>query len=141
LARKKIPVNVMVAPVIPALNEAEIPSILKAVACAGAVSAAFVLLRLPYANKDLFENWLENHFPDRKKKVLNRIRAMRGGKLNDARFGHRMRGQGIFAEQLQRLFDVSRRKYSLNQGRVELTTEFFRDPRERKQYTFFEEIR
>jgi DNA repair photolyase len=141
LVRKKIPINVMVAPIIPALNDQEIPSILKAVADAGAVSAAFVLLRLPYANKDLFENWLENYFPDRKEKILNRIRAMRGGKLYDARFGHRMRGEGVFAEQIQRLFDVSRRKYGLNQKRIALSTEFFRNRLDRQQYTFFEDFR
>ena len=128
LSRAGIPVNVMVAPVIPAITDHEIPAILQAVADAGAVSAAFVPLRLPWAVKDLFANWLERHFPDRKEKVLNRIRDMRGGRLNDPSFGSRMRGEGVFAEQVGQMFEVASRKAGLPRRKVELSTAAFRRP-------------
>jgi DNA repair photolyase len=137
LSRKNIPVNVMVAPIIPALNDQEIPAILKTVAEAGALSAAYVCLRLPYANKDLFENWLDNHFPDRKIKILNRIRSMRGGKLYDAQWGRRMRGEGVFAEQINQFFKVNCRRCGLNEKRFNLSIDFFQNPHNQKQYTLF----
>src|SRR5271154_6586514 len=90
LSAAGIPTGVMVAPIIPGLTEHEIPSILKAAAQAGARSAGYTVVRLPLAVAGLFENWLEQHFPDRKDKVLDRIRATKGGKLNDSRFGVRM---------------------------------------------------
>jgi hypothetical protein len=86
------------------------PAILKAAREAGATAAGFTVVRLPYANAPLFEKWLETHFPDRKDKVLNRIKAMRGGKMYDAQWGKRMRGEGIFADQIAAMFDVARRK-------------------------------
>jgi len=128
LSAAGVPVNVMIAPVIPAITDEEIPAIVKAVAEAGAVSAAFVPLRLPWAVAPLFENWLERHFPDRKEKVLNRIREMRGGKLNDPNFGSRMRGQGIFAGQIEKIFDVACRRAGLPKRQVELSTAAFRVP-------------
>jgi DNA repair photolyase len=85
-------------------------------------------VRLPLAVAGLFENWLERHMPDRKDKVLNHIRSMRCGKLNDARFGHRMSGEGIFAEQIGQIFDVACRRAGLNKGHIELTTDEFRVP-------------
>ena len=103
-------VNVLVAPCIPGLTDHEMPSIIQAARAAGAKSAGYVPLRLPYAVAPLFEEWLGRHFPDRKEKVLNRIRAMRGGKLNDPNFGSRMRGEGIFAEQMKQMFTVACRK-------------------------------
>jgi DNA repair photolyase len=123
-----IPVGVLVAPVIPALNDHELPSLLAAAAKAGAKHAGFVALRLPYAVAPLFEDWLTRHFPERKEKVLNRIRAMRGGKLNDPNFGSRMEGQGIFADQIAQMFAVACRKAGLNQGRMNLSTASFRVP-------------
>ena len=99
LAAAGIPVTVMVAPVIPGLTDHEMPRILAAAAAAGASSAGYVPLRLPGAVAGLFDGWLAAHFPDRRDKVLNRIRAMRGGRLNDPRFGNRMRGDGVFADQ------------------------------------------
>lgn len=137
LSKRGIPVNVMVAPIIPALTDEEIPHILKTVASAGALSAAFTIVRLPYANKDLFIRWLESHFPERKEKILNRIRSMRGGKLYDATFGKRMRAEGFFAEQIKQLFEVICRKYGLNQKRWSLSTAFFQNPNEQKQYMLF----
>ena len=88
------------APVIPGLTDHELPSIIAAAVQAGAKAAGYVTLRLPHGVGPLFEQWLSQHFPDRKDKVLHRIRAIRGGKLNDPRFSSRMRGEGIFAEQI-----------------------------------------
>lgn len=128
LVEAGIPVGVMVAPIIPGLTDHEMPSILKAVASAGASIAGYVPLRLPYILDELFEGWLEQHFPDRKSKVLNRIREIRGGKLNDANFGTRMQGQGVYAEQLRSMFDLYSRKEGLNQKRLSLTSEHFLRP-------------
>src|SRR5205085_7522071 len=86
-AEAGVPVGVLVAPVIPGLNDHEIPAILSAAVAAGAAFAGYVTLRLPHAVAPLFEEWLGHHFPDRKDKVLGRIRDLRGGRLNDARFG------------------------------------------------------
>ena len=123
-----VPVNVMIAPVIPAITDHEMPHIVQAAAEAGAVSAAFVPVRLPWAVAPLFEHWVARHFPDRKEKVLNRIREMRGGKLNDPNFGSRMRGQGIFAGQMEKIFDVACRRAGLPKRHVELSTASFRVP-------------
>ncbi|MEN8181001.1 MAG: radical SAM protein, partial [Myxococcota bacterium] len=128
LARAGIPVNVNVAPVIPGLNDHEIPEILAAAAAAGAGSAAWLLLRLPHGVAPLFSAWLERHYPERRDKVLNRIRAVRGGGLNDARFRKRMRGEGFFAEQVSTLFDLSRRRAGLARRGPELSTRAFRRP-------------
>ena len=94
MAKAGVPVGVLVAPMIPGLNDHEMPAILTAAKQAGARFAGYVSLRLPHALKDLFEQWLERHFPEKKAKVLSRVRDMRGGKLNDSRFGSRMRGEG-----------------------------------------------
>ncbi|OGX31902.1 MAG: radical SAM protein [Omnitrophica WOR_2 bacterium RIFCSPHIGHO2_01_FULL_48_9] len=136
LTQAGIPVNVMLAPIIPGLNEHEIPALLKKCVAAGAQSAAYVVVRLPYAVKDLFAQWLGQHYPDRKEKVLNRIRALRGGKLNDPRFGERMGGQGIFAEQIDALFQAGCKKIGFNPRWPHLSTEAFRNPYQ-KQLTFF----
>src|SRR5262245_23028752 len=103
-----VPVSVLVAPIIPGLNDHEIPSILKAAAEAGAGNAGYVALRLPYAVKELFAQWLEQHRPLAKDKILNTIRSMRGGKLNDSRFKVRMKGEGVTAERIERLFNISK---------------------------------
>jgi DNA repair photolyase len=126
LSEAKIPVSVNVAPVIPGLTDHEIPAILKAAREAGAIFAGFTVVRLPYANAPLFEKWLETHFPDRKDKVLNRIKAMRGGKMYDAHWGKRMRGEGIFADQISAMFDVAYRKAGFKDEGRELSTASFR---------------
>jgi DNA repair photolyase len=126
LAKAGVPVSVNVAPVVPGITDHEMPAILKAARDAGAVHAGFVVLRLPWAVAPLFERWLEEHFPDRKEKVLNRIRDLRGGKLYDAQWGKRGRGEGIFAEQIKALFDVTVRKLGLNEDDRDLSTEHFR---------------
>jgi DNA repair photolyase len=118
----------MVAPVIPALTDHEMPAIIAAAAEAGARTAGYVPLRLPFGLSDLFEDWLARHFPDRKEKVLNRIRSLRGGKLNDPNFGTRMQGEGVFAEQISQMFEIACRKHRLNHHRIELSTGRFRVP-------------
>ncbi len=128
LSAAGVPVNVMVAPVIPGLTDHEMPSILKSAAEAGARSAGYVVLRLPYAVKDLFAQWLETHFPNRKDSVLNRIRALRGGELNSAEFGSRMSGEGLFAEQIARTFEVASRNFNLPRRGPELSVAAFRRP-------------
>ena len=126
LSKAGVPVGVMVAPTIPGITDHEMPKILAAAKEAGARWAGFVVLRLPWAVAPLFERWLEEHFPDRKEKVLNRMRDLRGGKLYDAQWGVRGRGTGIFADQIEALFDVTCRKLGLNEKREELSTEHFR---------------
>jgi len=128
LAEAKIPVSVNVAPIIPGLTDHEMPAILKAAHEAGAISAGFTIVRLPYANAPLFEKWLETHFTDRKEKVLNRIKAMRSGKMYDAQWGKRMRGECIFAEQIAQMFEVAKRKAGFKNERGELSAEHFRRP-------------
>jgi DNA repair photolyase len=136
LAAAGIPVGVMVAPVVPALTDHEMPKILEAAAAAGATSAGYVVLRLPGAVAGLFEEWLARHFPERKEKVLNRVRSLRGGQLNDPRFGHRMRGEGLYAEQIKTTFETFERRYGLDRPRPELSTAAFRRP-ERQQLALF----
>lgn len=126
LAQRRIPCGVLVAPIIPGLNDHEIPAILKAAAEAGAGFASFIPLRLPGAVAGLFEDWLERHLPDRRRKILNRIRSTRGGKLNDPNFGSRMQGKGVFADQIRSLFEASRRRYGLEPSGPELSTKAFR---------------
>ncbi len=125
LAKAGIPVGINIAPVIPGLTDHEIPAILKACAEAGAQSAGFVPLRLPYSVKDLFAAWLEQHFPDRKNKVLGAILDIRDGKLNDSDFGSRMRGEGARADQMANSFKLFRKKYGLDKGHNELDASLF----------------
>ncbi len=126
LSRAGVPVGVFVAPVIPGLTDHEMPNLIAAAADAGALSASFVPLRLPFGVGPLFEAWLERHFPDRKEKVLGRVRDLRGGRLNDPRFNVRMRGQGIWAEQMRRMFHVACRRAGLPRREVELSAAAFR---------------
>jgi len=128
LRAAKIPVGVMVAPVIPGINDHEIPAIVAACAKAGAQFAGHVLLRLPWAVAPLFEHWLDEHFPGRKTKVLERVRATRGGeKLYDSRWRKRQTGEGIFAEQIQNMFEVSCRRAGFGE-RPKLSTAAFGRP-------------
>ncbi len=125
-----VPVGVMVAPIIPGLNDHEMPGILAACAEAGAQWAGYTIMRLPFAVAPLFERWLDEHFPERKEKILSRIRSIRGGdRLNDAGWGSRIKGEGIFAEQIGTLFQISCRKVGIG-PRLELSTEHFRRTRE-----------
>ena len=126
-----IPVGVMVAPIIPGLTDHEVPAIVDACAKAGAQFAGYTVVRLPWAIAPLFEHWLEEHFPDRKEKVLGRIRDIRGGngRLNDSKFGSRMVGEGIFAEQIGNMFEVACRRAGFGE-RPKLSTAAFRRPTE-----------
>ena len=127
LAEAGIPVGVLTAPIIPGLNDHELPTLLSAAAEAGANFAGYTPVRLPYAVAPLFEDWLEQHFPDRKGKVLSHIREMRGGRLNDPDFGSRMRGTGTYADHIARLFEVSCRRAGLkNERRPAPSTAAFR---------------
>jgi DNA repair photolyase len=127
LSEAGIPVGVMTAPVIPGLNDHELPALLSAAADAGTAFAACVPVRLPHAVRPLFEDWLSRHFPDRKEKVIGRIRSMRGGRLNDPQFGSRMRGEGLFADHIAQLFSISCRRAGIQKGRFPmLSTAAFR---------------
>jgi DNA repair photolyase len=128
LAKASIPVGVLVAPVIPGLTDHEMPGILAASGNAGALTAGYVPLRLPFGLAPLFEEWLALHAPLQKDRVLNRVREIRGGKLNDPNFGSRLHGQGPYACHLARLFEVACRKAGLNASRPKLSTEAFRRP-------------
>lgn len=128
LRQAGIPVGVIIAPVIPALNDYEIPKLLEAAVAAGAQFCGWTMLRLPLGVADLFADWLQRHFPERKEKVLSRIREVRGGRLNDSRFGSRMRGQGVIAETIRRLFQMHRDRLGLSAGMPALSTAAFRRP-------------
>ena len=121
-----VPVNAMIAPIVPGLTDDEIPALVEAVAQAGAESAV-MMVRLPYGVKDLFEQWLEQHFPLRKQKVLNKIRAMRGGKLNEGEFFKRKQPQGEYVESMEKLFALHAKKHGLDRREhTPLTTAHFR---------------
>lgn len=128
LAMAGVRVGVNVAPVISGLTDHEMPNILEACREAGAEFANFTVVRLPYSVKDLFQEWITEHFPDRKNKILNRIKSMRGGKLNNPDFGTRMRGEGEFAEIIKSVFDQYCKKFGFNQERKGLTTKHFFKP-------------
>jgi DNA repair photolyase len=129
LAAGGIPTGVMFAPVIPAINDHELEDVLAAAAGAGARSAGYLLLRLPGEVRDLFYEWLQTHYPARANRVRNRIRELRGGRDNDPRFGHRMRGQGPWASLLRRRFEEACRRNGLESGRGSpLATANFRPP-------------
>ncbi len=123
-----IPVGVMVAPIIPGLTDHEMPAILEACADAGAKFAGYVMLRLPHSVKDIFGQWLDDHAPGKKARVLDRIKALRGGELNVSEWGKRMKGEGIFADQVRDLFQITTRRLGLNQERCSLSTAHFRRP-------------
>lgn len=131
LADAGVPVGVMVAPVIPAITDHEMESILEAAAGSGATTAGYVLLRLPYELKDLFREWLAEHYPDRAGHVMSLIQQARGGRDNDPNFGSRMRGTGPYAQLLRSRFHLATRKLGLNDARTrhELDATLFRPPR------------
>jgi DNA repair photolyase len=104
----------MLAPVIPALTDHELESLLEAAVSSGARRAAFLMLRLPFEVAGLFEDWLREHYPDRADKVLNLIRGMRSGRLNDPRFGHRMQAEGAYAATVAARFAVASRRLGLD---------------------------
>ena len=127
----------MIAPIIPGLTDHEIPALLKAAAQAGAQFAGHTIVRLPYGVSERFSQWLEEHYPERKNKVLNRIRSLRQGKLNDARWKTRMRGEGVFAESIHALFATISRKAGLDKPFPPLSTAAFRRPGQARQLALF----
>ncbi len=128
LAAAHVPVAVMIGPVIPGLNDEEIPRILAAAKEAGAWSASWVLLRLAAPLDAIFERWLEEHFPEKKSRVLSRIRDTRGGAINDSRWAIRQRGQGAYADQIKVLFAAAARKHGLDRALPPIRTDAFRRP-------------
>jgi DNA repair photolyase len=123
-----IPVGYLQAPMIPGLTDSEAPAIAQAAAQAGAKFCGYVALRLPFAVKLLFEEWLEQHYPEKKEKILNRIRSIRSGKLNDPNFKSRMRGEGIFAEQMSELFRLAQKRAGIYERWPKFSTDHFRRP-------------
>ncbi|MBN8998392.1 MAG: PA0069 family radical SAM protein, partial [Rhizobiales bacterium] len=128
LADAGIPVGVLTAPVIPALNDAEIERILEAATAAGATEAGYVLLRLPLEVNDIFKEWLLRHYPDRYRHVVSVLRSMRGGKDYDSDFGKRQKGEGPYAWQIGRRFEIATRKLGLNRRHLRLRTDLFAPP-------------
>ncbi len=126
LRKAGVPIGIFVAPVIPAVNDHEIERILEAAAQAGAQTAGYALVRLPYEVKTLFREWLDAHMPDRAEHVMSLIRAMRNGRDNDPRFGSRMRGEGPYAELIGRRFETACRRFGLARQGSRLSTQHFR---------------
>ncbi len=128
LANAGVPVGVSVSPVIPFLNEPELERVLEAARQHGASRAFSIVLRLPWEVSPLFQQWLQQHFPDRAPRIMARVREMRGGRDNDARFGSRMRGQGVWAELLRQRFDKACARLGLNRARIALDLDAFTPP-------------
>ncbi|MDQ8187939.1 PA0069 family radical SAM protein [Pelagicoccus sp. SDUM812002] len=126
LASAGVPVGIMIAPVIPGLNDHEIPAILKAAKEAGASFATYILLRLPHGVKDVFFDWMDQAYPSQRNKVEGRLRELRGGQLNRTEFGERFSGKGIFADQIRQLFQVSLRREGLSSESPTVKTSHFR---------------
>ena len=126
LASHGIPVCANVAPIIPGLTDEEMPSILRESAGRGATFASYTMLRLPGAVKQLFLDWLQRELPDRGGKIINRLKDIRGGELNDSRWGIRMRGEGEIAKAIKELFKLNCKKYGLNRAGLQISTEHFR---------------
>ncbi|MGE0683235.1 MAG: PA0069 family radical SAM protein [Candidatus Binatia bacterium] len=137
LVQAGVPVGVNVAPIIPGLTDTETSVILKAAAEVGAQFASYTIVRLPYGVSDLFIHWLDTHYPERKNKVLNKIRTIRHGKLNDALWHHRMKGEGLFAETIHAMFTLACRKVGLAKRGPTLSTASFRRPGEAAQLNLF----
>ena len=123
-----IPVHAMISPVVPGLNDEEIPRLLAAAAAAGASAASWLLVRLAAPLDALFDDWLARHAPEKRARVLARIRSTRAGRMNDTAFGRRMRGQGEYAGQIAALFEASARRHGLDRKRPGLETKWFRRP-------------
>ena len=139
LTKAGIPTMVLVAPVIPGLTDHEMPKIIESAVNAGAKRAAYVMLRLPYSVSDLFTEWIETHYPNRKNKILNRIKSVRKGKLNSAEFGDRMVGDGIFAEQVKDIFTLACKKNGLTNHNIKLSADNFINP-DNKQINLFKNL-
>ncbi len=133
LTRAGVPAGILAAPMIPALNDAELEKILEASARAGARHAGYVLLRLPLELRQMFEQWLHTHFPDRARHVLSLIRQTRAGELNDPRFHHRFAGQGVYADLLMRRFERAARRFGFGEVRTQLDCTRFAVPADARE--------
>ena len=126
LARQGVPTGVNIAPLISGLNDEEVPAILEAASERGVTSANYLMVRLPGAVRPLFIDWLQRQLPDRASKIINRLKGVRNGRLDDSRFGTRMRGEGEMSDLVANLFHLARRRYGLHGNDRALTTEHFR---------------
>ena len=132
-----VPVNVMAAPIIPALNDHEILSIAKASSERGANSFHAHVVRLMGANEEIFEDWLEKNFPDRKQKVLNQLKDIHGGRVGSSTFGDRMKGEGSFAVNIRRQREIAKNKYFQHRRKFSLRTDLFIRPGKGRQLDLF----
>jgi len=128
LTKAGVPVFAMIAPIIPALNVSEVPTLIEAAANAGALGVGYSVVRTNGAVKPVFETWIRTHFPDRAEKVLAQIRDAHGGQTNDSRFGRRMRGEGHFAENIRQVFALMRRRHFADRELPELDCSRFQRP-------------
>ena len=128
LSQAGVPTAVLVAPIVPAINDAEIERILDAAAAAGASEAGYVMLRMPLEIKDLFREWLREHFPDKLDHVISLVRDLHGGKDYDPTFGKRQSGSGPYAWSIGRRFELACKRLGLNRQRYRLTTAHFKRP-------------
>lgn len=132
LSEAGIPAAVMVAPIVPAINDSEIERILDAAKAAGAESAGYVMLRMPFEIKDLFREWLREHFPAKEKHVVSLVRGLHGGKDYDSTWGHRQTGNGPYAWSIGRRFELACERLGLNEKRTRLTTAYFQPPKQKR---------
>jgi DNA repair photolyase len=128
LSEAGIPVHVNIAPIIPGLTDDEIVPIMEAAKEAGAESASYTILRLPYSVKDIFLKWLEDHQPNRKQKVINKLMSLKDGQLNRSEFGERFKGEGAYGEQIRQLVGIHRKRLGLDKSREPLNCSAFRRP-------------
>lgn len=140
LAKAGIPTGILVAPVIPGLTDEELPDIVQSAASSGATFASYIMLRLPYGVSSLFEDWLDRYYPDRKKKILSRINQLRGGRMNDPRFGSRMKGEGVFARHVADFFELACRKSGMKRKGPDLNISEFVNT-ERTQFDLFSDMK
>jgi DNA repair photolyase len=137
LANAGIPVHVNVSPIIPAINDHEIEAVLEAAAEAGAISATFIPVRLPFEVAQLFRDWLDVHFPDRAGKVMSIIRSIREGRDNDPNYFERMRGSGPWADLIRNRFKIACARHDLNRRKIRLRSDLFKPPNLDGQLTLF----
>ncbi|MEO8589667.1 MAG: PA0069 family radical SAM protein [Flavobacteriales bacterium] len=130
LTKAGVPTMAMIAPIIPALNEEEVPTLMQAAADAGALTAGYTIVRTNGAVKPVFDNWVHEHFPDRAAKVIAQVSEMHGGAMNDSQFGRRMRGEGEFARTVNQLFKLTHRRVFAGRHMPELNTHLFQRPEE-----------
>ncbi len=128
LSEAGVPVHLMAAPLIPGLTDADFPEVLQLAAAAGAQSAGYIMVRLPLTVEPVFLDWIQRHRPDHAQKVRSRLQSIRGGRLSQSEFHVRMRGTGIFAEQISALFRINRLKSGLSEQLPALRTDLFRPP-------------